>query len=81
MKEGAAVGLPICREDCIALRNHLCINDWATLEDNKRRGIILESRGHFRLPKCEHLPKYSNVSQVCTKTTVTSMDWEMATSE
>ncbi len=81
LKEGVSVGLPICQEDCLALRNHYCFNEWALIKDNKRRGIYVKSRGHFRLPQCERLPKYDNSTKVCTKTSVTEMVWDMATSE
>ena len=81
LNDGNAVGLPICHEDCVALRSHYCFNDWATIEDNKRRGILVASRGHFRLPKCEKLPKYDNATKVCTKSSVTSMRYELSTSK
>jgi len=70
-----------CREDCVALRNHFCFNDWALVEDNKRRGVFVESRGHFRLPNCEKLPSFSNETKVCTKTSVTEMRWDLTTSK
>ena len=81
LNDGNAVGLPICQEDCVALKSHYCFNDWATIEDNKRRGILVASRGHFRLPKCEKLPKYDNATKVCTKSSVTSMRYELSTSK
>ena len=80
LKDGNAVGLPICQEDCVALRSHFCFNDWATIEDNKRRGVLVANRGHFRLPKCEKLPKYDNATKVCTKSSVTSMIYDLSTS-
>ncbi len=81
LNDGVAVGLPLCREDCVALRHHYCFNDWATIEDNKRRGIHIKSRGHFRLPKCEKLPNYDNATKVCTRSSVTGMRWDLSTSE
>ena len=50
--------LPLCYEDCLAIREQFCYNDWAHIEDNKLRGIYFQSRGHFDLPVCENLPKY-----------------------
>lgn len=41
---GIAIGLSLCQEDCIALRSHFCFNDWATIEDNKRRDIFVGGR-------------------------------------
>ncbi|XP_067137089.1 tyrosine-protein kinase transmembrane receptor Ror2-like [Centruroides vittatus] len=54
--EGLAISKPICREDCIAVRELFCYNEWALIEDNKQRGIFFKSRGHFRLPDCNVLP-------------------------
>ena len=45
---GIAVGLPLCHEDCMALRNHYCYKDWALIDDNKRRNVFVKSRGKFR---------------------------------
>ena len=80
-KGGIAVGLPLCHEDCMALRNHYCFKDWALIEDNKRRNVFIKSRGHFRLPKCEDLPKHSNTTKTCTKSSITTMRWDLATSK
>jgi hypothetical protein len=81
LQEGVAIGLPLCHGDCMALRNHYCFKDWALVEDNKRRSSFIQSRGHFRLPKCEELPKYGNSSKTCTKSSITTMRWDLATSE
>ena len=81
LEEGEAIGLPLCQEDCVALKNHFCFNDWTMIQDNKKRGVFVESRGHFRLPKCETLPKHSNATKVCTKSSITSMQWDMASSK
>ena len=44
---GIAVGLPLCHEDCMALRNHYCFKEWALIDDNKRRNVFIKSRGKF----------------------------------
>lgn len=36
------------------------------LEQNKQRGKYLKSRGHFRLPECEELPRYNRSSKIPT---------------
>ncbi|XP_057373378.1 tyrosine-protein kinase transmembrane receptor Ror2-like [Daphnia carinata] len=56
-EDGFARKLPLCYEDCMATRQLFCVDDWAQLESNKQRGFYLGSRGHFRLPKCEKLPR------------------------
>lgn len=83
LKDGVAVGLPLCRQDCLALRDHYCYKDWALLEDNKRRGVTVRYRGHFRLPDCAKLPVFDNstVNKFCTQSSVTAMRWDLATSE
>uniref|UniRef100_A0A0K2T6A4 receptor protein-tyrosine kinase n=1 Tax=Lepeophtheirus salmonis TaxID=72036 RepID=A0A0K2T6A4_LEPSM len=79
LQDSCAIGLPLCYEDCVALRSHYCFNDWALIMDNKRKDIFIEARGHFRLPICEKLPKYNNKSKICTKSSITTMRYEMAT--
>ena len=61
--DGIAKRLPLCYEDCIATRQLFCVNDWALLESNKQRGFFIGSRGHFRLHKCEQLPKVGHVGR------------------
>lgn len=58
-----AIAKPLCREDCIAVRELFCYNEWAMIEDNKQRGIFFKSRGHFRLPDCDLLPSYKDNGQ------------------
>lgn len=58
LKDNMHNGLPLCYEDCIAVKEQFCYNVWALLEDNKKTGIFLQKRGHFRLPNCDILPKY-----------------------
>lgn len=59
IKDGSTIKLPLCYEDCVATHQQFCYNDWALLEDKKEKGIYFSSRGHFRLPKCDDLPKYN----------------------
>lgn len=58
--------LPICYEECIAVRQLFCYKEWALIEDKKRRGIYFKSRGHFELPDCEKLPKYKIENNTAT---------------
>lgn len=51
---------PLCREDCIAVRDAFCVNQWSLIETNKNKNITFESRGHFRLPECDLLPSHEN---------------------
>ena len=83
LRDGVSVGLPICRQDCVALRNHFCFNAWAMIQENKRNGIFVDSRGHFRLPKCERLPKFrgEGKKKTCTRSDVTAMKYDQTTKE
>lgn len=75
--------LPLCYEDCIAVKQQFCYNDWAHIEDKKVRGISLKSRGHFRLPDCDKLPKYKveNKMVSCSYAALTEMNKEEVTCE
>jgi hypothetical protein len=44
-------------------------------------GIYYKSRGHFRLPECEQLPSLEGGNFTCTRTGITDMRWDLATSE
>lgn len=68
--------LPLCYEDCVAVKQLFCYQDWALIEDNKNRGIYFKSRGHFELPDCEKLPKYSleNGTATCTYAGLTEIN-------
>ncbi|ENN71741.1 hypothetical protein YQE_11587, partial [Dendroctonus ponderosae] len=68
--------LPLCYEDCIAVKHLFCYKEWAVLEDKKTNGIFIKSRGHFRLPDCNILPKYREApktASVCTYAGLTEM--------
>jgi len=42
----------------VATRQLFCADDWAQLaSETHRRGLYVGSRGHFRLPQCERLPR------------------------
>lgn len=60
------VKLPLCYEDCIATEKLFCYNDWVLIEQNKQKGKVLKSRGHFRLPECDELPRFNRSSKVPT---------------
>ncbi|CAG7835412.1 unnamed protein product [Allacma fusca] len=67
------VGLPLCYEDCIAVKSLFCYQEWALVEDNKQRGINLKTRGHFALPDCDILPKMNDTSSPCTPAKLTEI--------
>ncbi|XP_066996818.2 tyrosine-protein kinase transmembrane receptor Ror2 [Anabrus simplex] len=80
VQDGEAVGLPLCAEDCVAVRQLFCYNNWALIEDNKQRGIYFKSRGHFQLPVCENLPKFrDSPTPTCSYARLTEMKSEEIT--
>lgn len=81
MQNNHEIGLPLCYEDCIAVKQQFCHIDWALAEDNKQRGIYFKSRGHFELPDCDRLPKYKveNSSRSCSYAGLTEMKTEEIT--
>lgn len=72
---------PLCREDCIAVRDLFCFNEWAMVENNVQKGIYFKSRGHFRLPVCESLPSHGNstTDPPCTHGGLTSVKMDEVT--
>lgn len=74
-----SIGLPLCYEDCMAVRHEFCYNEWALIEDNKERGIFIRSRGHFSLPNCESLPKISNDRVTCSNVHLTDINEDLIT--
>ncbi|XP_029035404.1 neurospecific receptor kinase isoform X2 [Osmia lignaria lignaria] len=74
-----SVGLPLCYEDCMAVRHQFCFNDWAMIEDNKQRDIYIRSRGHFTLPECESLPKVVKGKMTCSHINLTDMNETLVT--
>lgn len=60
------IRLPLCYEDCVAVHKQFCYNDWVLIEEKKEKGIYFKSRGHFRLPNCEELPRYNKTAKPST---------------
>ncbi|XP_076346339.1 tyrosine-protein kinase transmembrane receptor Ror2-like isoform X2 [Tachypleus tridentatus] len=82
MKNNFAAGKPLCKEDCIALRELFCYNQWAQIEDNKLKGIYFKSRGHFRLPSCADLPSWnSSSSHSCSYARLTELKEDEITTD
>lgn len=76
-----SVILPLCYEDCMAVRHEFCFNEWALIEDDKERGVFIRSRGHFSLPNCESLPKISNDAVTCSNIHLTDINEDLITCE
>lgn len=76
-----SVGLPLCYEDCMAVRHQFCFNEWAIIEDKKQRNIFLRSRGHFSLPECGSLPRINEDKITCSNIHLTDIDQDLVTCE
>ncbi|XP_066946462.1 tyrosine-protein kinase transmembrane receptor Ror2-like isoform X3 [Macrobrachium rosenbergii] len=75
LEDGYQVGLPLCREDCIAVRSLFCVNEWLLIEQNKQENRVFKSRRHFRLPDCEKLESFGDGSRrVCSHIGLTSIN-------
>lgn len=71
---------PLCKEDCVAVRDLFCYNEWAMAENNNRKGIFFKNRSHFRLPDCDNLPSHGNQSEAaCTHAGLTSIKLDEVT--
>jgi muscle, skeletal, receptor tyrosine kinase len=73
---GSVYKLPLCYEDCIAVQKLFCYNDWVLIEQNKEKGKFLKTRGHFRLPECDELPRHnkSEKQPTCSYVGLTEMN-------
>lgn len=65
----------------MATQQQFCYSDWALIEDKKEKGIEFKSRGHFRLPNCDVLPRYNSMLKppTCSYVGLTEMDQEEIT--
>ena len=71
---------PTIRENCRAVQDLFCYDEWIQVEENKQRGIYFNNRGHFRLPNCSGLPSVSE-DGVCTEVDLFSITPEKLTSK
>ena len=55
------------REDCLAVKDLFCFDEWLTVEENKKQRVFFKSRAHFRLPRCGELPSRDNESAPCSR--------------
>ncbi|GAB0095531.1 Tyrosine-protein kinase receptor [Sergentomyia squamirostris] len=76
VEDGTTMKLPLCYEDCVATHLQFCYNDWVLIEEKKLKKIYLKSRGHFRLPVCEELPRFDRESKppTCSYVGLTEMN-------
>lgn len=81
IKDGVTTKLPLCYEDCVATHQQFCYNDWVLIEEKKEKGLYYESRGHFRLPNCQELPRYNSSAKppLCSYVGLTEMNLDEVT--
>ncbi|KAF0287393.1 Muscle, skeletal receptor tyrosine protein kinase [Amphibalanus amphitrite] len=54
--DGAQTALPPCREDCLAVKQLFCANEWYLLVSGQKLP------GHLALPDCDQLPQHGDGS-------------------
>ena len=63
----------------MALKQMFCYSEWSNLVKQREKGIHIRSRGHFRLPECELLPRINtNGNATCTRSGITDMRYDLA---
>ncbi|XP_014662192.1 PREDICTED: muscle, skeletal receptor tyrosine protein kinase-like [Priapulus caudatus] len=72
--KGFPVAKPLCKEECLLVRDTLCRIEWQTVVNNKNNGMFLRNRGDFRMPDCETLPRMH--SGMCTKFLYWHDEWD-----
>ncbi len=47
VNDGVTSKLPLCYEDCVATHKQFCYNDWALIEDKRRRECSMNPEDIF----------------------------------
>lgn len=69
--------LPLCREDCRAVRDLFCHREWTDQLTNKAKSVFLKTRGHFRLPNCPALPRRADT--ICSSADLFDLQPDLVT--
>ncbi|XP_015705378.1 muscle, skeletal receptor tyrosine-protein kinase isoform X2 [Coturnix japonica] len=57
---------PICRENCLAVKDLYCFKEWLSMEENSQRGIYKPGLMLLALPECNRLPSLHQDPSACT---------------
>ncbi|XP_038026824.1 muscle, skeletal receptor tyrosine-protein kinase isoform X4 [Anas platyrhynchos] len=58
---------PVCRENCLAVKDLYCFKEWLSMEENSQRGIYKPGLMLLALPECNRLPSLHQDPSACTR--------------
>ncbi|XP_066425562.1 muscle, skeletal receptor tyrosine-protein kinase isoform X2 [Molothrus aeneus] len=57
---------PVCRENCLAVKDLYCFKEWLSMEENSQKGIYKPGLMLLTLPECNRLPSLHQNPSSCT---------------
>ncbi|XP_064032496.1 muscle, skeletal receptor tyrosine-protein kinase isoform X2 [Pogoniulus pusillus] len=57
---------PVCRENCLAVKDLYCFKEWLSMEENSQKGIYKPGLMLLTLPECNRLPSLHQDPSACT---------------
>nr|XP_014127933.1 muscle, skeletal receptor tyrosine-protein kinase isoform X2 [Zonotrichia albicollis] len=57
---------PVCRENCLAVKDLYCFKEWLSMEENSQKGIYKPGLMLLTLPECNRLPSLHENPSSCT---------------
>ncbi|XP_050185325.1 muscle, skeletal receptor tyrosine-protein kinase isoform X2 [Myiozetetes cayanensis] len=57
---------PVCRENCLAVKDLYCFKEWLSMEENSQKGIYKPGLMLLTLPECNRLPSLHEDPSSCT---------------
>ncbi|XP_063278293.1 muscle, skeletal receptor tyrosine-protein kinase isoform X4 [Prinia subflava] len=58
---------PLCRENCLAVKDLYCFKEWLSMEENSQKGIYKPGLMLLTLPECNKLPSLHQNPSSCTR--------------
>ncbi|XP_032857428.1 muscle, skeletal receptor tyrosine-protein kinase isoform X3 [Tyto alba] len=58
---------PVCRENCLAVKDLYCFKEWLSMEENSQKGIYKPGLMLLTLPECNRLPSLHQDPSACTR--------------
>ncbi|XP_071436642.1 muscle, skeletal receptor tyrosine-protein kinase isoform X2 [Pithys albifrons albifrons] len=58
---------PLCRENCLAVKDLYCFKEWLSIEENSQKGIYKPGLMLLTLPECNRLPSLHEDPSSCTR--------------
>ncbi|XP_065517776.1 muscle, skeletal receptor tyrosine-protein kinase isoform X1 [Lathamus discolor] len=58
---------PMCRENCLAVKDLYCFKEWLSMEENSQKGIYKPGLILLTLPECNRLPSLHQDPSACTR--------------